>query len=184
MYASGGFKISTITITAYECSIKHLVLQERKPLKETIKVCSVQDVDFMKILAYDNKIHPIARAKILKWFIEFSDVALAVIEGDKLKGWGSLYKAHKSFRLMPLYADSEECARILTNELLKTVAEDTEKEVEIAFPEDNVEAKKLFEELGVTKGQVYYNRRMFTEYDIPIPSNLVYSILSHDNVLA
>ena len=184
MYASGGFKISTMTITAYECSIKHLALQERKPLKETIKVCSVKDVDFMKILAYDNKIHPIARPEILKWLIGFSHVALAVVEGDELKGWGSLYKAHRGFRFMPLYANSLEFARILANELLKSVAEDTEAVIEVAFPDDNMDAKQLYNEFGVLKGKADYNRRMFTEFDVSIPSNLVYSILNYDNVLA
>ena len=184
MYASGGFKISTIGITTHLCSIRNLVLQERKPLKETIKVCSVKNVDFMKILAYDATIHPTARSGVLKWLIGFSHVALAVIEGDELKGWGSLSKAHRCFRLMPLYANSLEFARILANELLKSVAEDAEAVIEVAFPDDNMDAKQLYNEFGISKGAGFDTRRMFTEFDLSIPSNLVYSILNYANQLA
>ena len=183
MYVAGGFKVSTFTLVTYEGSIKELKLDEEEfQKKETIEVSTIKDVGFQKILDYDQKIHPMPRRKALKWFTDFSHVALAVTKDGVVQGWGSLYKAHRGFRLMPLYADSPELARVLLHKLVKSVSNNMEAGIEVAFPDDNKDAKAMFEELGMTRGQ--QNKRMFTEFDVPIQNQRVYSVLNYHNVLA
>ena len=183
MYASGAFKVSTFTMITYNCAIKDVVVFHDELAKTNLKVLPLQDVDFEKILAYDKKIHPMERKEILRWFIDFAHVGLVAMEDDAVVGWGSVYKARRGFKFMPLYADSFECAKVIGNELLKQIASNTEVEVEVAFPEGNLNAKKLFHEFNITSGREVFHKRMFTEKDIPIPDHFVYSVLNYHNVL-
>ena len=181
MYAAGGFNLSTFCLVTYEGSIKDLKIGKDEYQKEEVRVSTVKDFGFQKIMDYDQKIHPMVRTKPLKWFTDFSHVALVLTEGNVMKGWGSLYKADRGFRLMPLYADSPKFARILLHELLKSVTTHTDAGIEVAFPEDNKKAQEMFEEVGMTKR--IRIQRMFNERDVPLPYHLVYSVLNLHNVL-
>ena len=185
MYASGAFKVSTFSLSIYYCAIRDIKLSQEQYNEKNFKVLDVRDVDFQKILDYDKKIHPIDRTEIVRWFIDFAHVGLVATERDEVVGWGSLYKARQGFRFMPLYADSPGCAKVLANELLKRVACNSDAEIEITFPSENVDARKLFDELCFTSGKETFYKRMFTRFDVPVPGCLkVYSILNSDNVLS
>ena len=185
IYASGAFKVSTFSLSIYFCAIKDIKFSEVEHNDKNFKILDIHDVDLQKIFDYDKKIHPIDRAEILRWFIDFAQVCLVATEKDEVVGWGSLYKAHRGFRFMPLYADSPECAKVLANELLKRLACNSDAEIEITFPTENVDARKLFDELRFTSGKETFYKRMFTRFDVPVPGCLkVYSILNSDNVLS
>jgi GNAT superfamily N-acetyltransferase len=64
-----------------------------------------------EILRYDETAFPARRAEFLKsWIDQRHAVALGVVDGGRLKGYGVLRVCHEGFKIGPLFADDAETA--------------------------------------------------------------------------
>jgi GNAT superfamily N-acetyltransferase len=69
------------------------------------------DVPIAEILRYDETAFPTPRAEFLKsWLGQPQAVALGVVDGRRLKGYGVLRACREGFKIGPLFADDEEAA--------------------------------------------------------------------------
>ena len=67
-----------------------------------------------EILRYDETAFPAPRAEFLKsWIGQPQAVALGVVDGRRLKGYGVLRASREGFKIGPLFADDEEIAERL-----------------------------------------------------------------------
>ena len=72
-----------------------------------------------EILRYDETAFPAPRAEFLKsWIGQPQAVALGVVDGRRLKGYGVLRACREGFKIGPLFADDEETADRLFSGLL------------------------------------------------------------------
>ena len=72
-----------------------------------------------EILRYDETAFPAPRAEFLKsWIGQPQAVALGVVDGRRLKGYGVLRACREGFKIGPLFADDEETADRLSSGLL------------------------------------------------------------------
>jgi ribosomal protein S18 acetylase RimI-like enzyme len=72
-----------------------------------------------EILRYDETAFPARRAEFLKsWIGQPQAVALGVVDGRRLKGYGVLRASREGFKIGPLFADDEETAERLFSGLL------------------------------------------------------------------
>jgi ribosomal protein S18 acetylase RimI-like enzyme len=72
-----------------------------------------------EILRYDGTAFPTPRAEFLKsWIGQPQAVALGVVDGRRLKGYGILRASREGFKIGPLFADDEETAERLFSGLL------------------------------------------------------------------
>jgi hypothetical protein len=72
-----------------------------------------------EILRYDETAFPARRAEFLKsWIGQPHAVALGVVDGGTLKGYGVLRACREGFKIGPLFADHEETAERLSSGLL------------------------------------------------------------------
>jgi ribosomal protein S18 acetylase RimI-like enzyme len=72
-----------------------------------------------EILRYDETAFPAPRAEFLKsWIGQPQAVALGVVDGRRLKGYGVLRASREGFKIGPLFADDEETAERLFSGLL------------------------------------------------------------------
>jgi Acetyltransferase (GNAT) domain len=68
-------------------------------------------VPIEEILCYDETAFPAPRAEFLKsWLGQPRAVALGVVDGRGLKGYGVLRACREGFKIGPLFADDEETA--------------------------------------------------------------------------
>jgi ribosomal protein S18 acetylase RimI-like enzyme len=66
-------------------------------------------VPIEEVLRYDETAFPTPRAEFLKsWLGQPQAVALGVVDGRRLKGYGVLRACHEGFKVGPLFADDEE----------------------------------------------------------------------------
>jgi ribosomal protein S18 acetylase RimI-like enzyme len=76
-------------------------------------------VPFGEIAQYDATVFPAAREAFLKsWIRQPQAIALGVMEGNGLKGYGVLRACREGFKIGPLFADNEETAERLLAGLL------------------------------------------------------------------
>ena len=180
LYASIGFRIATFYFTIYE------LLRKNLRLKKDYSPCplvNLAEVDFKKIVTYDEKLISRKREKILKWCVEFAHVGLVAMDTEgSVKGWGAMVKSTVGYRLMPLYADTFEIAKCIAAELIERVYGEGKSEavVEIAIHEGNREMQKLLRWLGLREGCGNRCRRMYTEHDIPSQDQFVFSLMNTD----
>jgi Acetyltransferase (GNAT) domain/Acetyltransferase (GNAT) family len=72
-----------------------------------------------EILRYDDTAFPAPRAEFLEsWIGQPQAVALGVVDGRRLKGYGVLRASREGFKIGPLFADDEETAERLFSGLL------------------------------------------------------------------
>jgi GNAT superfamily N-acetyltransferase len=72
-----------------------------------------------EILRYDETAFPARRAEFLKsWIGQPQAVAVGVVDGRRLKGYGILRASREGFKIGPLFADDEETAERLFSGLL------------------------------------------------------------------
>jgi Acetyltransferase (GNAT) domain len=68
-------------------------------------------VPIEEVLRYDETAFPAARAEFLKsWIGQPQAVALAVVDGRRLRGYGVLRDCREGFKIGPLFADDGETA--------------------------------------------------------------------------
>ena len=180
MYARGGYKVSAHSFINYKIPVNDIVLTRSE---FPFLVTAIKEVDFQKLVKYDKKILPLKREQILKWCVESAHVGLVAMDTEgSIKGWGVMVKSHVGYRMMPLYADTPEIAKGISDRLVEQILNEGNSEaiIQVGFPEDNLAAKNLYFELGVKSGCERYSRRMYTEFNVPIQCQFVYSALNTD----
>jgi len=76
-------------------------------------------VPFDEIARYDRTVFPAPRAEFLKaWIAQPQAVALGVLEGRSLKGYGVLRACRQGFKIGPLFADDGDTAELLLQGLI------------------------------------------------------------------
>ncbi len=76
-------------------------------------------VPIQEILRYDGTAFPTPRAQFLtSWITQRQAVALGVVDGGRLRGYGVLRPCQEGFKVGPLFADDEETAERLSAGLI------------------------------------------------------------------
>ena len=180
MYASAGFGVSSFKLMVYHCSMKHVTVEPERHLQAGHMVTLV-DVALDWILEYDQTLlAPVTsqRRELLTRCMKCSLHGLVVLgEEGQVLGWGSVSKGDLAYSLMPLYADTPAIAEALINHLLARVPQDGV--VEVSYPQTNLEAGRIFEGIGVTKGDTDHNMRMYNKNDVTLPLDRVYSLSNY-----
>ena len=181
MYASAGFGVSSFKLMIYHCSMKHITVNPERHLQADYHMANLVDVALDRILEYDQTLHaPVTsqRRELLTHCLKCSLHGLVVLgEGGQVLGWGSVSRGDLAYSLMPLYADTPAIAEALIHHLLARVPQDAV--VEVSYPQTNLEAGRIFERIGVTKGDTDHNMRMYNKNDVSLPLDRVYSLSNY-----
>jgi len=131
-YARGGFEFSYRDIRFEGAG---------KPCKLDASVIPASNVPFEMLLDYDKVHFPTERRHFLKaWIFQAESRALAVMDGDKLAGYGVVRRCQTGFKIGPLFADNALVAANLFDGLADHAAG---QPVFLDVPEINVDAMQL-----------------------------------------
>jgi ribosomal protein S18 acetylase RimI-like enzyme len=124
-------------------------------------------VRFEEVARYDRTAFPARRAEFLKtWIAQPQGVALGVLEGRSLKGYGVLRACREGFKIGPLFADGVEVAERLFQGL---IARAPGAPVFLDTPEANPAAVELARNHGMTPSfetaRMYKNGAPETRFD-------------------
>ncbi|AMV24384.1 Acetyltransferase (GNAT) family protein [Gemmata sp. SH-PL17] len=124
-----------------------------------LKQVPLDAVPFADVLAYDRECFPVDRAVFLRgWVAQPESVALGVLRGGALAGFGIARAAVSGHKIGPLFADDVQVAEVLLLGLAKEVG----GPVVIDVPDTSVQAyaEPLVQGLGMT--EVFRCARMYT----------------------
>jgi hypothetical protein len=131
------------------------------------------DVPFETLLAYDAALFPAPRPSFLRaWSALPQSNALALLDGDALRGYGVIRRCHTGFRIGPLFADDEAVAEQLYRGL--TGAADAGAPVYMDIPDTNPAGLRLAERHALTPG--FETARMYTNGLPDIDVNRVFGV--------
>jgi len=109
----------------------------------------LEDVDFARIEAYDRLHVEASRTDFLRaWLAQPGGAGVALIDEDKLTGYGFLRPCRQGYKAGPAFADNAVCGERLLHSLLSLV---TGEQVQLDVPEPNEAAVRLVEDMGWTK---------------------------------
>ena len=155
-------------------------------MKEVASVVDYQESMFEKIYAYDRRIQPIERRAFVKNHIEKSDVVKVALNKEETVGFVCLRKNYKGYMIMPLYADGQDIANQLVQEVVKGIEAGTQ--IKLGIPNGNPSASKVFENIGWFArpyNPMHVNLRMHThrDYSDELDESKVYSAMNYSYVL-
>lgn len=108
-YAKGGFRFSHRSIRCEGVGA---------PVDPPSTVVPAGDVPFELLAAYDRRCFPAARESFLRaWLEQPEALALAWVEGDRLRGYGVVRRCALGARIGPLFADDADVAESLYSAL-------------------------------------------------------------------
>lgn len=122
--------------------------------------CVIQiDADWTEALAaYDRRLFPALRTDFLKtWLATPEASSFAVVEDDRLLGWGTIRPCREGHKIGPLFAENPEVAERLFQALVSTRLLGN---VYLDIPEPNPAAIALADRHGMTR--VFETARMYT----------------------
>ena len=123
-------------------------------------VVAVSAVPFDAIAAYDRACFPAARCEFLRrWVALPGSVALAVVDGGTVRGYGVIRPSTEGRKIGPLFADDEDIARRLLRALW-SMAPGESICIDIPDATFNASAGELLRPLG-TK-ELFRTARMYT----------------------
>jgi ribosomal protein S18 acetylase RimI-like enzyme len=132
------------------------------PLKGEDRTVSVADVPRAALAEFDRRHFPAPRAAFLDaWLAMPNSNTRAVLDGDTLRGYGTIRSCRSGYKIGPLFADDAEIAEAL----FRSLSAGAEGEVYLDVPEPNVAAVHLAHRHGFTP--VFETARMYTG---PTPS--------------
>lgn len=95
-----------------------------------------------ELAAYDRAFFPVERGAFLQqWITQPGTLALGMVQGQSLRGYGALRPCRTGYKMGPLFADTPEIAAGLFNSLCARLDEGTP--VFLDVPECNTEAVEL-----------------------------------------
>jgi hypothetical protein len=159
-YAVGGFKLAHRSVR-YEAT----ALEARA----RANVVALSAVPFERVAAYDRDCFPAPRDSFLQAWVEQADSrALAVVDGEALRGYGVARRCGRGIKIGPLFADDGDAAEALYDGLTGLAPGEP---AFIDVPEDNAAALALAHSRGMV--EVFGTARMYAG---PAPA------LRHDRI--
>ena len=180
-YQGYGFNISSFHLTMFKCKANYQSLSNSYSIPE-VTILERNQVNFDKLVEYDLKIHTCERRGFLeKWLPpERTNIFVAVNETGNIVGYVGFWRTLTGHRMMPMFADSQEVARMLWIVGISHVPRDSQ--VEIAVPKENKQAVDLINEFLVIPDDLISlgTVRMYTEHAIDIPLQKVFAATDYD----
>ncbi|MBF0554906.1 MAG: GNAT family N-acetyltransferase [Nitrospirae bacterium] len=140
-------------------------------------IVSLLAVPFETVVAYDDRLFPASRPHFLNlWINEPAHICLAVLDNERLAGFGVIRPCQKGFKIGPLFADNPEFAENLFCSLISHVP--NHKYVYLDTPEVNTEAVGLAEKYGMAS--VFETARMYTKAEPKIEIEKLFGVTSFE----
>ncbi len=137
---------------------------------------TADEISLDAILAYDDKFFPVPRhAFMKKWMDTAERKAVAFVRGGDVSGFGVIRSCRKGFKVGPLFAETEDIAAEIFNELIKTAGSET---VVLDVPEMNASARKLVELHKMTRS--FETARMYTGEFYKLPFDKLYGVTTFE----
>jgi ribosomal protein S18 acetylase RimI-like enzyme len=134
--------------------------------REAQGITELSGVPSEDLLMYDAKLFGNRRDLFLKcWISRPGTIALGVVQGARLEGYGVLRRCRQGFKIGPLFADSADVAEILFLALTADLPVDTPTFLDV--PEVNPQAIRMAQKYGMSK--VFETARMYTEHAPHVP---------------
>jgi len=146
--------------------------------KMQVGLCSVRDVPFDVLLAYDSLHFPARREKFLEKWIHMPDSwSSAWYREGVLKGYGVIRRCFDGFKIGPLFADSPGIGDAILEDL---TAREGVKGQTFFFdtPEPNEDAVRMARERGM--GEVFGTARMYSREVPPLPLSRIFGVTSFE----
>jgi len=176
MYGKSGFLnpiYSTIDIIMTKKKKPEITPSRRYKLQEFSKDPTYQLTE--NILNYDSTICSISRD--LKWFCESSKLCLKALENEKIVGYCFVREAPTGLSFQPYYADSNEIAEQLLNEVFRKFP--AAEKFQVYIPTLNVKGyqlmKKYFDFVEERPGNMWLSTNETFDFEL----KKVYSILDY-----
>ncbi len=168
-YAKVGFKLAHLNARYQGCGTGTKRLNKN--------ILSLQNLDFKKIVNYDNKVFGFKRHAFLKcWTNQPESFAYGYINNNKIVGYGVLRKCFEGYKIGPLFADNS----LVANELFDTLIGNVSKKEMIFFdiPEVNRDAKAIVKKYKMKK--VFATGRIYTKGQPNFPLGKWYGVTTFE----
>lgn len=140
-------------------------------------IVSLSDIPFKTIVTYDRSFFPSDRVQFLQgWINQPDSIALGVLQGNTLAGYGVLRACHKGYKIGPLFADQPTLAAELFVALRSTVASGTP--IYLDVPEINPAAVNLAEHYEMKR--VFETARMYTQTCPELPYDRLFGVTTFE----
>ena len=134
--------------------------------KEAQGITELSQVPTEDIVMYDANLFGNRRDLFLKcWISRPGTLALGIVQGDRLQGYGVSRRCRHGFKIGPLFADSADLAETLFLALTADLPVDTPTFLDV--PEVNPQAMRMAEKYGMTKA--FETARMYTKQEPRVP---------------
>ena len=141
------------------------------------RTVAIDGIAFSDLLKYDERFFPAERSAFLKhWIHADNSTTLAVVDGSRIRGYGSVRACHQGFKIGPLNADDAETAEALFRALSASVPEGAD--IFLDVPEPNRNAIKLALKYGMAP--VFETARMYTRRFPDLPLDSIFGITSFE----
>ena len=122
-------------------------------------IVALAQVDWHTVLRYDSAVFFCQRALFLQhWIQQRGSIALALMEGASLQGYGVIRPCRAGYKIGPLFADGSSLARHIINALMAHIPPGTQVQIDIAARHEG--AQELTRSLGFQP--VFETARMYT----------------------
>lgn len=159
--------------SGFEIAHRHLRFQTSGTGKTSghPDIINLSELPFEQVLAYD--IFPVPRPVFLQsWLKQKYGTALGIVHNQQLVGYGVIRACHESYRIGPLFADSDELAEALLAALLAYAPHNSL--VFIDMPETNEKALALAQRHAMPL--VFETARMYTQAVPNLNMNKTYAV--------
>jgi RimJ/RimL family protein N-acetyltransferase len=137
-----------------------------------LPVKDVRELPFESLMAYDRQCFAALRERfVAEWIGQADSVALGVVDGGGIRGYGVLRTCHDGYKVGPLFADDARIAEALLDALVARCDGET---FVIDVPEPNQAAVALAQGYGMAS--VFETARMYTKDAPAIPLARVFGI--------
>ena len=169
-YKKSGFKLAYRNIRyAGKASVNNTF--------DGVETIPVAKIPFEQLELYDSKMFSTSRSKFLRlWISQPQSLAIGILEGKNIMGYGMIRKCHIGYRVGPLFAENGRYADIIFSKLMKFVGVD--EPVYLDVPEPNMEGLKLVEKYKMKP--VFETARMYTKNPPVIDLNKVFGVTTFE----
>lgn len=139
-------------------------------------VVDISEVPFEKLLEYDTSMFPSPRPQFLKcWIDQPEGVALAVVKGSRVAGYGVIRQCQTGYKIGPLFADNEHVAENLFAALKSHVPGES---IFLDTPEVNPAAVELAERHHMHV--IFQTVRMYSREEPSIPLRHTFGVTTFE----
>jgi ribosomal protein S18 acetylase RimI-like enzyme len=153
--------------SGFELAYRNIRYQWRRGNKNHgLQAVRLSDLPGKMLMQYDLELFGVERKRFLDcWISRPHTVALGIVQGNGLLGYGVLRKCRAGFKIGPLFADDYHVAETLFTSLTSGLNQDTS--VFLDIPEVNAQAVRLVQKYEMAK--VFETARMYTKGEPGLP---------------